>query len=167
MNFSVKGGNWGLACNSIHFLDLFSWMSGDKIEGINTDNLENNWFESKRKGFWEVNGSLEIIFSNGSTSYIQSSNTKDKVEIEISNGLVWNICEEDGVAKRNDSFTLNGNMEYQSNMTTSIVDSVIENRKCNLPSLTESSHIHKIFLKAMLDHWKEKVNSKAVILPIT
>ena len=165
--FSVSGGNWGLACNSIHFLDLFSWMSGNTIKQINTSHLQTNWFESKRKGFWEVNGSLEAVFSDGSCSYIHSSDTNDRVQIEIRNGLVWNINEDEGIAQRNDGFALMGKVDLQSNITTSIVDSILEKKDCNLPSLAESSQTHKIFLNAMLDHWRENKNSQASILPIT
>ena len=121
----------------------------------------------KRKGFWEVNGSLEVVFSDGSCSYLHSSDTNEKVHIEIRNDLVWNINEEEGTAQRNDGFALTGAVDLQSNITTSIVDSILEKKECNLPTLAESSQTHKIFLEAMLDHWKENKNSQASILPIT
>ena len=37
-NIKVYVGDklWGLACNSIHFLDLLDWWTGEKIVSINT-----------------------------------------------------------------------------------------------------------------------------------
>ena len=31
INIHVKGSNWGMACNTIHFLDLFSFLTREKI----------------------------------------------------------------------------------------------------------------------------------------
>jgi len=167
MHFSVEGGNWGLACNSIHFLDLFSWWSRNSIEDINTEGLKDKWFESKRQGFWEVHGTLEVLLSGGSSASLTSLSSEDKVNIRISNGLEWHIFEEDGLAKRSDGFILEGSVEYQSTLTTSIVESILRNGTCNLPTLKESSIIHKVYIESMFKHWKENENSQSINLPIT
>ena len=167
MHFAVEGGNWGLACNSIHFLDLFAWWSGNSIEHINTEGLKDKWFESKRQGFWEVHGTLEVLLSGGSTASLTSLSSEGKVNIRISNGLEWDIIEEDGLAKRSDGFILEGSVEYQSTLTTSIVESILRNGTCNLPTLKESSIVHKVYIESMLKHWKENENSQSIKLPIT
>ena len=167
MHFAVEGGNWGLACNSIHFLDLFAWWSGNSIEHINTEGLKDQWFESKRQGFWEVYGTLEVLLSGGSTASLTSLSSEEKVIIRISNGLEWEITEKDGLAKRSDGFIVEGSLEYQSTLATSIVESILRNGTCNLPTLKESSIVHKVYIESMLKHWKENENSQSIKLPIT
>ena len=52
---------------------------------INTENLNNKWFESKRKGYFEVTGSLLGKFSNGSELvlkfFLKKSNEILKINI--------------------------------------------------------------------------------------
>ena len=60
-----NGGNWGLACNAIHFIDLVSWWTGESLVTIDNSGLE-DWFSSKREGFYEVTGKLVANYSKGS-----------------------------------------------------------------------------------------------------
>ena len=64
-NLNLRGNNWGLACNSIHFLDLAQWFSEKNSIKINTDFLERRVIDSKRDNFKEVFGELRGDF-NGS-----------------------------------------------------------------------------------------------------
>ena len=57
-----NGGNWGLACNAIHFIDLVSGGLGEFII-IDNSGLE-AWF-SVREGFYEVTGKLVANYSKG------------------------------------------------------------------------------------------------------
>ena len=34
------GGMWGLACNSIHFIDLVAWWTSESLLSVNTDRLD-------------------------------------------------------------------------------------------------------------------------------
>lgn len=48
-NFSISGGDWGLACNGLHFLDLISYLSSSNDFKLNTDFLDKQLKETKRK----------------------------------------------------------------------------------------------------------------------
>ena len=50
-----SGGAWGMACNSIHFIDLIAWWTGEELISVDASGLE-KWFPSQRSGFWEVTG---------------------------------------------------------------------------------------------------------------
>ena len=64
LKITGKGSLWGLACNGIHYLDLVSWWTGEKLIKIDTSKLDPQWIESKRKGFFEITGEITAIFSN-------------------------------------------------------------------------------------------------------
>ena len=54
---AVEGGNWGLGCNALHFLDLFAYLCNSSnliIDNINLISI----FKSKRIGYKEFNASL-------------------------------------------------------------------------------------------------------------
>ena len=56
------GNNFrGLACNSVHFLDLVLWWSDEKLVSVDTSCLDITWFESKRPGFFEITESKQTI----------------------------------------------------------------------------------------------------------
>ena len=59
VSIEVFGQNWNLASNSFHYLSLFSFFIGKKNVFIKNAKLSKP-FKSKRNGFFEFNGFLEI-----------------------------------------------------------------------------------------------------------
>ena len=84
MSVEIYGGRWGLACNSTHFIDLFSHLINSKVKSINSKKL-GRWHESKRPGYVEVYGTLIVDFINGSTMSLNSEDTSDMIDIKICN----------------------------------------------------------------------------------
>ena len=167
---AIRGGNtFGLACNAIHYLDLLSWLSGEAVISITTNELDCKWHPSKRAGFWDVFGKIEAMFSGGSTAVIESS-SRAKLPITIciqSAGEEWVIHESDGVAVRNHGFTIEGRDELQSEMTAPVVESILLTGTCLLPRLHESALLHIPMLNAFLDHWNGHMPDKLLASPIT
>ena len=166
----IKGGNtFGLACNVIHYLDLLVWFSGEIITGIHTHELDKEWFKSKRPGFWDIFGSVEVFFSKGSKAIIRSDRS-EKLPILIhlkTNDEEWMIHESDGIAIRNNNLTIKGRDEYQSEMTARIVESILVSGNCQLPRLAESVSIHIPMIRSLLDHWNRNMPEKLTEVPIT
>ena len=173
VNFLVKGGSWDLACNAIHFLDLFSWWSGEKLKSVNAENLDKNWFKSKRANYWEVLGELKVEFSNGSKASIYADNSSDPVLIKVGNNYDQSsdysclINETKGMAMRSDGTEISGNMSFQSDITSAMIDSILDNGYCDLPLLRESAELHRVFIREMHRHWKNSGNPSATFVPIT
>ena len=173
MKFSVRGGSWGMACNAIHFLDLFSWWSGESIDSISIEELNKAWFQSKRDGFWEVLGGLSVKFSNGSVADIFSDESINPVLIKVdgiedyAKNPSWIINETDGLAKRSDGLIVTGKINYQSDITSTLIDSILDTGDCSLPSLKISAELHRIFISKMLEHWNKNKNPKEKYVPIT
>ena len=58
----VRGSSWGICCNSLHFVDLFNFLTSNEVTLVE-ETKSFNWYSSKRKGFKELdNGVLKIRF---------------------------------------------------------------------------------------------------------
>lgn len=168
IHVEVTGGNWGIACNTIHFIDFIYWWTCENILAFDHSGLESKWQKAKRIGFWEINGCLVANFSNGSTATLKSDDSNDPFLIKIkSDKEEWEIDWDNGTAKRNDDFTLKGKVLYQSEMTSNLVESILYNNDCELPTISVSIQQHKPFLESLLSHWNNVHNSQIMELPIT
>ena len=169
-----EGNNWGLACNAVHFIDLVIWLTGEKLISVNTQKLEKNWFNSKRDGFFEINGELITKFSNGSKLILKSKKKikKNILTINLSNKDKWEIFEDKGLSifsstSKNKKKYFYGKLELQSEMTGNIVNSLIIKNNCKLTRLSKAIKYHEMFLVKMLDHWNKTNNFEDIKLPIT
>ena len=168
MTLEVDGGLWGLACNAVHFLDLLAWWTDETLDAVVTAQLNRNWFESKRPGFWEVTGALEARFSDGSRAVISCRDVDAPMSLKVSDGRIsWLINEAGGVARRSDGIEIRGRVEHQSERSASLVDCILEGGTCALPTLAESAMLHRVFIRGMLEHWRRAGHPAATGVPIT
>ena len=168
MEWRVEGGDWGLASNSIHFLDMFAWLTGENLEDCYTNGLDPQWVASKRSGNMEVMGRLEARFSGGSRVLLTARSGDVVYPSEFTDGEhVWHMDEAVGRASRSDGLTIPGLIPYQSEITGSLVETLLETGSCKLPTLDQSAQIHSVLLSSLLSHWQRHVNPFATEVPIT
>jgi hypothetical protein len=168
MAMKVDGGLWGLACNSIHFLDLFAWWTDETLEVVNTDGLADKWIEGKRAGNWEVLGAIAARFSGGSTMTLHAQQGEVFYTFELTDPPhVWHMTEQAGTASRSDGLKIPGRIPFQSELSGAMIESILEDGECGLPSLAESVDIHRIFIRSMLQHWRRTMDAGASLIPIT
>ena len=174
--YSIVGGNWGLGCNALHFLDLFVYLSGKKIQAINVNSIEDKLLKSSRKGFVEFVGTLTGSLVDGSCFSITSLNGENSsVTVTIFNSEQRFLIQEGGTPQiyefnkknlfscKNEVFKV----QYQSELTTNIAVGLLEDNFCSLPTYDDARHTHELFLVAMLGKYN-KINSlNTTILPIT
>jgi predicted dehydrogenase len=165
---TVTGGDWGLACNAVHFLDLLAWWSGESLIGVNADDLAPGWHESKRPGYWEVHGTLRARYSGGSECVLTCGGSPAAVSLMLrAPQREWTIRESDGVALAADGAALPGRIEYQSELSGAVADGILEHGTCGLPTLQESVALHRPFLGSLLHHWNQHMPTRLAPLPIT
>ncbi len=157
----------GLACNAIHFIDFISTWKNQLPIKINTSNLK-NWYMSKRKGFFDVYGSLEIIYPDQTELILKSFKSKKKYHCNIfDNKTKWTLIESKKIFYSSSGFKQNGNVEYQSELTDKIINKIIKNQQCNLPILEWSIECHIPLIKSLLKYWNSFYNTSNKKLPIT
>jgi hypothetical protein len=168
LNFEVTGGNWGLACNTIHILDFIYWWTQENIDYIDVTSLERKWFESKRKNFWEVNGKINIYFKNSIKATLISDDSASPFLIKIiSDSEEWLINWDESSAVRNDGLKYVSKIKLQSETTSDLVSSILINNKSELPTLESSVYLHNHLLESLLLHWNKNKKTQDNILPIT
>ena len=173
ISITVKGNEWGLACNGIHMIDLFVFLTESSDIEIDISGLENIIFNSKRSGFKELRGIIEIENSRGDTlKLIDSNKLDDSFKIFINtNDQKYDIFETKNFMLRyklGDQPTQEHiEIEKVSKLTGNIVDKILENGKSDLPSFNECMEYHIPMLDAFNKHIS-KVNGKIIkSCPIT
>jgi hypothetical protein len=175
--FQVSGVAWGLACNGLHFIDLFEYLTQGKLTQLSTELVHNQAIESKRNGFVEFEGSIRGVIDGKHAFLIQSlpgnqlvapalTVMTDDLRLyiqESGNPLVLRFSKELNFSPVQTSFT----MQYQSQLTGKIVEQLKTKGTCDLPTLEHACSTHKIFVGALLDHWNKSTSQEASYLPIT
>jgi hypothetical protein len=172
---SAIDDSWGLATNSLHFIDLVHWWSQEDLLSADGSQLEPQWFTSKRPGFFEVEGKLEMVFTGGSRLLLESRPTstppphvwKMKYSVTTEDGTWW-IDEGKGIANGPVGFDpIRGNLVLQSDLTAGLVSGLLDTGRCRLPRFEESACDHRVFLEAMLAHWNRTMSSGDTVVRLT
>jgi hypothetical protein len=168
IHLEVTGGNWGIGCNTIHFIDFICWWTGETLTAFDHSGLDKEWYPAKRNGYWEINGCLRASFSNGTTAAFISDDSEAPFEIKIKTDQEeWLIEWDRGIATRNDGFIIKGRVLYQSEMTTALAASILQGKGCGLPTLSVSVQQHLPFIECLLTHWNSTHPEQATAVPVT
>lgn len=169
----VEGNNWGLACNGIHMIDLLVFLTEKTDIKINTNELENIIVDSKRNAFKELKGRLKIYTSRGDTLELNDKDKYDEnLKISISNSSIkFNIFEGDGLVIRDKSNNKTHeekiSIPFQSELTCSIVDQILDSGESDLTPYEECMQYHVPMLDAFNEHFSLVTGKDVEICPIT
>lgn len=174
MAISITGGDWGLACNGIHMLDLIQYLSCCQDCVIDNVRLLDGVVPSKRKGFYEVHGSIngncgrcedfQIICINESTLPLQISITTESARYVISEEkqMIQIASENSGWNWENEKFPI----KFQSQLTKKVIEEIVMEGKCELPEYNESMELHLKFIEPLMIHFAKR-NMEVGLCPIT
>lgn len=163
----VHGGSWGLACNAIHFIDLVAWWTQASVQSMNPSGL-GQWAQSKRAGFHEVSGSLWVTYADGSELELCCHSGTEPVQISVvAPKGAWLIEESAGKCTGPAGQQLHGQLSFQSALTAPLVEQILQEGRCDLPKLGESTAQHRPLLSALLTHWNQSQGCQDSIVPIT
>ncbi|MDB3964659.1 hypothetical protein N9401_00580 [Amylibacter sp.] len=172
LSMIVRGSNWGLACNAIHFIDLFSFLTGCPDYELNGSKLDKSVVSSKRPKFYEAFGRLLGIDSLGNCFHLQCSpDSITHVEVElISPNYEILIKEFEGevlIFYNGKEFKERFNQLYQSELTNLNIEEIIEHGCSSLTSFSESKKLHLPFIQLMKKHIEVSLNKSLDSCPIT
>jgi predicted dehydrogenase len=167
----VKGNGWNLASNSIHFVELFNFLSSREISQNFFFDKTNKVLDSKRKGFKEIKGTFKISNRFGDSLILKDNYKykKNSLNVKIYNsGNIIYIDEHNRIIK---SKMFGQKIFYfkelkQSNLSKKYIDSIIMEKKILLPSLENSYMPHKLLIELIMDNLKFK-NYKFKKCPIS
>ena len=158
-----------LSSSAIHILDLFSYLCDDydlEIQDIVTDTELKS---SRHSGCVDFNGYMKVKSTNGYELVVKKRDAHFGEHLTIyHNDLTVRSSEGDDPDNRI-GFVQDKKIPYvwQSSLTNSYIDDIIEKSDCNLSTLENSAKLHKIMLKSFRNLLKEKYNREVVDCPIT
>jgi predicted dehydrogenase len=166
-SFNISGGGFGMACNSIHFIDLLSFLTNsgiDKIDMSKVTDIE----ESKRKGFYEFFGNISGVLDNG-TSFSFTCEKKTSTPLyNISMVFEGGGVEIDEMAKtatlslpKSIPLKCDFDMPYQSLLTGALVDEIIATGSSNLVGFEESMRQHIPFVREAYGAYSRKISENS------
>lgn len=173
IEMKVVGSSWGMGCNSIHFIDLFSYITDCDDFNLTDCNLDQKIIESKRSGFKEFSGKLVGENSKGDIlSLICHGDGNDPVKIQIVNGLNQHeIKGFDSVVYKifngKKESVVNTSIPFQSQRTHKLVDQIIKYRNCDISDYHYSMNHHLVLIKHLMEHLVKLRGEEVEICPIT
>lgn len=153
----VYGGDWGLGCNGVHFLDLFALCFGEAVSSIDTTALDTTLPMSRRAGFREFTGTLRAVTPSGSrvelTSLAGSTmrllitfrSERATCIVDEAAGKLFVMIDgaEGGWSER--SFRA----PFLSELVAPVVTRMLESGESHLPTLAESTAYHLPFVQTL------------------
>lgn len=180
INFSLSGTDWGLACNSVHFLDLFTFLTESTSPKIENFQLAPYVYSSKRKGFIELFG---IFSGNGAKNsrfsiecMTKSSDQQEVlppiIEITFNSQTVRINESKDSIEYFSEGSQVPSYIEplgllYQSQLTSIQAEDILCGSTSLLPTIEESFAVHRQVLEVFLKHYDSINGTVSEVLPIT
>ena len=171
LNIRVEGNDWGLASNSIHMIDLMAFLTEQNNFKFDINNLSNQRYVSKRKGFQELKGEFKVQSSRGDTLQLFDMKVlpKNNLRIIIKSNEEETIVDETNrlVIIKSKNYMKNISIPYQSEITGSILDEIINTESSDLVTFNECMGYHVEMLHAFNEQFSI-INKKNVLsCPIT
>lgn len=174
VSYNFQGGDWGLACNGLHFIDHLAYLVNSTDLSLDNKYLNEKIYDSKRKGFVEFNGLLSGKIANHTFSLYSNKEVTLSLFTIVSDVLIATIDEGLGeikiATKENNwkSETIKEKIIYfQSELSNILIEDIFVNKKCYLPTYKEAMELHVPYIKCLLEHMENTTRQNHKICPIT
>ena len=145
---------------------ISSWLLDQQIEKVDISKLK-TWHISKRRGFYDVLGTIKFFFKGNSyvryTSDIKKKKSGLKLKINKQNYIINNKYT---TIKHNRSVIKSNDLSV-SNVMNLEVKNILKNKNTKLPKFETIYNNHLIYINSLLLHFNKNRKSKTKILPIT
>ena len=149
-SISISGKRWGILSNTIHFIDLFIYLTGRKDIKFDLNNLNKKFYETKRKGFFETSGVIKVTNNFNDKLILRDDYRLDK------NKFIFKFYQKNKYFYYYQNDIRNKfKAPYQSSETIKHVKNILRNGSCNLPSYQELIKFINCFLKVFMNFKKE------------
>ena len=156
ISISISGKGWGILSNTIHFIDLFIYLTGRKDIKFDLNNLNKKFYETKRKGFFETSGVIKVTNNFNDKLILRDDRRLDK------NKFILKFFQKNKFFYYDQKNIKNKfKVPYQSSETIKHVKNILRYGSCNLPSFLRTYKIHRLFSESIYKFTKE--NEKKIL----
>lgn len=173
-HFNVSGGEWGLGCNGIHFIDFLSFLAGSTNLTVFTGELDRSIVPSKRLGYSEFTGTLRGRLDTAEFALTATRGSTAPILVTIrSENKSCILDESSGHAFLHDRKTnpawkeIRFSLPFISKLSTTIAETILSSGKSDLPDLASSSALHLPIIEALADFGAEYCGGTPGFAPIT
>lgn len=170
----VSGSQYGLITNAIHFVDYIAYLTNCYDFTLYTKGLDPKPIKSKRKGFLELNGAINVYFKDGSSgSFTCFPNGDAPIVIELVSGskrIISKESERKALISSSPKWMwkeIDSGIPYQSDMTNILVEEIITKGTSTLTPYTQASKLHLQLLESLLTFLNETSKRKFDYYPFT
>ena len=173
LSIVVMAGYLGLGSNAIHFIDLFSWFHNSYKIKLNGDYLVEKIFPNPRGNHLKEFAGTIIGSDNNSVlsiTFLPFKNMPTTINI-IDNNQQFLIDETNKkiINLRKNSNQQNHEFTYEhvSTVSTKVIHDIFPRDSCLLPTLEQSSYVHKELFRIFNNHLQKVNRTKLKLCPIT
>jgi hypothetical protein len=173
IQMKIEGSLWSLGSSSIHFIDLFAYLTGCDDFNFTECHLSEEIIDTKRPRFKEFSGCLTGKNSKGHTLTLCRDNENDPYRVRIINGPQNHEitdCIDHVVHKlyegKNETIE-KAEIPFQSQTTHHLVQQIIKNKSCDLPNYRDSMTLHLPLIKILIEHLQNITGETVEACPIT
>lgn len=173
IHLQVAGGDWGLACNSLHYLDTLSFITDSQALHCSTERLSPAPAPAKRAGFYEFFGSLSGSVGNATFDLYCGQSSAPSTLVLTTDKACFRVDATHGHYQwaQADSWHWEDVHEpiarFQSDATADLLNELVEYGQCGLPSYQNAATLHRPFIAALLEHMERNGFATNGICPIT
>ena len=152
----LTGSGWGLACNAVHWIDVFKRHMNITHLQVGSDTTISEVFPSKRAGYEEISGKLVFVDRESDKTF----KLIDEQDDSLTNMLKIKVDGKDYIfdySKIMEGEKILSHFPYFSELIGDIVGDIVETGSCHLPRLEESISQHLLIedMLEKLDHRPE------------
>jgi len=171
ISMKVSGSGWGMACNSIHFIDLLSYLSNEVGLHVTCNNLDSILPKSKRAGFYELTGQIKFMMGAHSLELECTDSNIPSLNVSIESNLnkvyIDEIAHTVNLINGSSELQFKHQPRYQSELTGLIINEIINTNNSSLTPFKESCQLHKPMIGVYLEHINKVLNKNFLACPIT
>lgn len=184
LTMRVRGQNWGMCCNSVHYLALFDFITGDQSLLPGKSNFADGFASAKRKGYIELFGEVEVKGPRNSVLLLDARSepytdtrfadiTGEVVYLDfVTPEVSYYTCMYENKLK---VITKTSNAEneeifiipFQSERTNQAVQDILSKGACDLVPFARSTNHHLIMLEEFHYHLTRNCNFAGDKISIT
>lgn len=149
LKMTVIGEDWQLCSNSVHFIDIYEYLTDKKIDDLQIKDVE--IIDSKRNGYKEMHGHIYndeiniICTPKTNNNIIAKKIYNSKYDFVILNHD--NMCHMVEYNKKKHKFnTKTFHVPYLSEIAKNFVQDILDHKPIDLPKFNESIEYHKKLL---------------------
>ncbi len=171
--FLISGSRWNLLSNIIHYIDLISFILDDIDFIPDFQELDLELIPRNISSYIELNGLIKLKFKRGSLGIINCFSEGNQPPIlDIASKEVRTVVNEvEGTAlamvEGEEVKEFDSKIPYTSQLTTLIVEDIIQKNTCMLTPYTESMKFHLSFYEPLFKLLNSTYNNKFTAFPFT